>query len=70
MTRPGLNDSASFEENRKQLEKMKLIAELDNNNKCNKKECIDCAKCLMPNKQGDRYRYPQRMRSSYQGSFD
>ena len=25
-TRPGLNDSASFEENRKQLENMKLIA--------------------------------------------
>ena len=64
-TRPGLNDSASFEENRKQLENMKLIAQLDSSKICAKKECIDCAKCIMPEKRGDRYRYPQRMRSSY-----
>ena len=63
--RVGLNDSASFDENRKQLEKMKLIAQLDSTKECNKKECIDCAKCIMPDKRGDRYRYPQRMRSSY-----
>ena len=48
---------------------MKLIAQLDNAKECNKKECIDCAKCIMPDKRGDRYRYPQKMQSSYDKSF-
>lgn len=58
----------NFEANRKELEKMKLINEVDKSD-CKGNKCIDCAKCIKPEKTKNFYRYPQMMKSNYQGDF-